>query len=146
MRLLSIKVDILGMNKKIISLLILFILVFPLVSSAASFCPTTGTASTDLPRCINKIYTFSLGAAALLALLMMTLGGYYRMTAAGNAEQASKGTEIIMSSLIGIVLLFGSYLLLRTINPDLVDFKLQSFDLYQTQTQPAAQPSTQPRQ
>lgn len=135
------------MKNKILAILILFMITVPLVSQAAPFCPTTGTASTDLPRCINKIYTFSLGAAALLALLMMTLGGYYRMTSAGNAERASKGTDIIMSSLIGIVLLFGSYLLLRTINPDLVDFKLKSFDVYQTEVQqPTVPPTGQPRQ
>lgn len=113
------------MNKKILGLLIIGITTFPLLSSAATnYCSSAGGEFVALPKCINQIYTISLGAAALLALLMMILGGYYRMTAAGNAEQASKGTEIIMSSLIGIVLLFVAFLLLNTINPDLVNLKV----------------------
>lgn len=83
-----------------------------------------GTDISSLPRCINQIYVWSLGAGALLALLMVVLGGYYYMTAGGNAESASRGKDMIFSAIVGLVLLFGSYLILRTINPDLVEFKL----------------------
>jgi hypothetical protein len=55
---------------------------------------------------------------------MMVIGGYSYMTASGNAEQSGKGVEMIWSSMIGLALLFGAYLLLNTINPDLVNFKL----------------------
>ena len=76
----------------------------------------------DLAIKISQIYAWALGAAALLALLMIILGGYLVMTAQGNAQQATKGKEFIYSAIIGLVLLFSSYLLLRTINPDLVNF------------------------
>jgi hypothetical protein len=71
---------------------------------------------------VNQIYIWSLAAAAILALLMIVVGGYITLTAAGNAERATRGKSYIFSSLIGLILLFGSYILLRTINPDLVDF------------------------
>jgi hypothetical protein len=71
---------------------------------------------------VNQIYIWSLSVAAILALLMIVFGGYITLTSAGNAERASRGKSFILSSLIGLVLLFGSYILLRTINPDLVDF------------------------
>jgi hypothetical protein len=83
-----------------------------------------GTDISSLPRCINQIYIWALGVGALLALLMTVVGGYYYMTAGGNAEQSAKGQEYIWSSIIGLVLLFGAYLILRTINPDLVEFKI----------------------
>ncbi|HTL39776.1 MAG TPA: hypothetical protein VL306_03115, partial [Methylomirabilota bacterium] len=79
---------------------------------------------TALPQCINQVYKWSLGIGALLALLMTVIGGYYYMTSAGNAEQASKGTEMIWGAIIGLVLLFGAYLLLNTINPDFVNLKV----------------------
>ena len=76
----------------------------------------------------------------LLALLMMVIGGYTYMTAAGNAEKTSKGTEMIWSSVIGLALLFGAYLLLNTINPDLVNFNLKSLD-----TLPSSTTTTPPK-
>jgi hypothetical protein len=69
---------------------------------------------------------------------MIVLGGYYIMTAGGNAEQSGKGKEYITSALIGVVILFAAYLLLNEINPDLVNFNLSSLkglNSSQTQTQ-----------
>jgi hypothetical protein len=102
--------------------------------------------ASELPRCVNQIYTWSLGIGALLALLMMIIGGYYYMTASGNAEQASKGTEYIWGAVIGLVILFGAYLLLNTINPDLVNFKAFSNDFQSTNsTQNQTNNPTAPR-
>jgi hypothetical protein len=84
------------------------------------------TRINKLPTLINQIYVWSLGVGALLALLMCVLGGYYYMTSAGNAEQSSKGKEYITSALIGLVIIFTAYLLLREINPDLVNFNVNS--------------------
>ena len=80
------------------------------------------TSPSDLPLCISQVYIWSLGVGALLAFLMMVIGGYNYMTASGNAEQSGKGVEMIWGSIIGLALLFGAYLLLSTINPDLVNF------------------------
>jgi hypothetical protein len=115
-------------------------------ASSSTLLPQTPSASQpvseqqsvtgiQISSTINNIYRISLGAAALLALLMMILGGYYYMTAAGNAERSGKGTDIIMSSLLGIVILFCAYVLLRTINPDLVNLKLKDFKDYTVPTE-----------
>ena len=122
--------------KKIVLLSIIVMIAFaPLLAAAQSTNPCTvsavqGTAdkASALPRCINQIYVWSLGVAVLLALLMIVLGGYYYMTAAGNAEQAAKGKEFITGALIGVVILFCAYLLLNEINPDLVNFNLKSLE------------------
>ena len=113
-----------GVKKLLILLAVIFLIVSPLTVSAAA--PCTIDASRDpasLPVCINQIYTWSLGAAALLGLLMTIVGGYYKMTAAGNADRSGKGDEMIWGAIIGLTILFGAYLLLNTINPDLVNFK-----------------------
>jgi hypothetical protein len=129
-----------GVKKKVFIILLLVILVTPLLALAADNPCTSASISagvkTALPRCVNQIYVWSLGISVILALLMIVLGGYYKMTARGNAEQSTKGTEYIQAALIGIVLLFGAWLLLNEINPDLVNFPLDSFDpLNQTQSQ-----------
>ncbi len=141
--------------KKVLIILFLVLFAAPLLAQAATPCTINRTADkvdvkpSDLPLCVNQIYIWSLGVASLLALLMIVIGGYYYMTSSGNAEQASKGTEMIWSSVIGLALLFGAYLLLSTINPDLVNFENfnKTFNDFNTQSQqpPATQPpATQP--
>lgn len=110
------------MKKFALIAVILFIVpTITLAATAASTNPCSG-ANSNLPRCINQVYIWSMGIAAFLALVMIVLGGYITLTARGNAQQASRGKNFIVSSIAGLILLFGAYILLRTINPDLVDF------------------------
>lgn len=124
------------MKIKIFVILCLILICTPVFAFAATPCnivkdsqgkviPPTGSA---LPQCVNQIYVWSLGVASLLALLMIVIGGYQYMTAAGNADQSKGGLEKIWGAIIGLALLFGAYLLLNTINPDLVDFKTNSIN------------------
>lgn len=116
------------------SLIVMFtvcsLMFVPLIASAQTNpCTMAGVKATadktsTLPRCINQIYKWSLGIGAILALLMTVVGGYYYMTSGGNAEMAAKGQEYIWGAIIGLVLLFAAYLILNTINPDLVNFKI----------------------
>lgn len=119
------------MKTKIILFVLVCALFLPSFVLAANPCSrdainSSSNATSALPRCVNQIYVWSLGVGALLALLMTVIGGYKYMTASGNAEQSSGGVEMMWGAVIGLALLFGSYLLLRTINPDLVNFNLNS--------------------
>lgn len=117
--------------KKYLAVFLLLLILLPNIGAAANAvnaCKgTPAEKSVDiLPRCVNQIYTWSLGAVTLLAMLMMVVGGYQVMTAGGNAEQSTKGKDMIHAAIVGIVLLFVAYILLRTINPSLVNFNLDS--------------------
>lgn len=120
--------------KKTIAIFALVLLIVPVLAFAQTNpCslegnPARGAAATTLPKCVNQIYIWSLGIAVLLALLMIIVGGYYYMTSGGNAEQSAKGKEFITSALIGVVILFCAFLLLNEINPDLVNFNLNSLN------------------
>ena len=90
--------------------------------------PKTGfelicTKTIGLAGCIAKIYLFSLGAGALIALLMVVLAGYRYMTAGGNAEQVSAAKESLEMAFKGLIIIFVGFILLYLINPDLVQFK-----------------------
>jgi ABC-type transport system involved in cytochrome c biogenesis permease subunit len=132
--------------KKFLSLLFLILLFVPFLvfaqTASVNPCsvaaiPASGNRAQALPRCINQIYLWSLGLSALLAVLILIIGGYYYMSSGGNAEQASKGVGMIWSAVIGLGLLFGAYLILNTINPDLVKFPVDSLNNFdQTQTTP----------
>lgn len=110
------------MKIKFIACLLLLALALPQIAFGANPCADQ-SARPSLGKCVNQIYLWALGLSGILAVLMMVLGGYLVMTAGGNAQQSSKGKEYIMSSIVGLGLLFGAYLILNTINPDLVNFK-----------------------
>jgi len=128
--------------KKFIPIILLILIFTPYLAMAQTnpcsigALPSSGNKAEALPKCINQIYVWSLGISALLALLMVVVGGYYYMTSAGNAENATKGVEMIWSAVIGLALLFGAYLLLNTINPDLVKFNTDSFNGLDCATSP----------
>lgn len=79
-------------------------------------------APTDFPGYIVAVYKFGLWTIGISALLMITLGGYIYLTSAGNASQVSKAKGVITDAIVGLILALVSWLLLYTINPDLVKF------------------------
>ncbi|MCX6813991.1 MAG: hypothetical protein NT078_02165 [Candidatus Azambacteria bacterium] len=84
-------------------------------------------AGQELPSYINYLFIFGLGLITILALGQMMLGGIKYILAAGNAATIEDAKETIKQALIGLGLLLVSYLLLRTINPDLVNLRNPSF-------------------
>lgn len=80
-----------------------------------------GRASpTDFGGFIIRLYQFAVGAAGILALGMIVIGAIFRATSAGKPDRIQEGNNMISSALWGLVLLLGSYLILKTINPNLV--------------------------
>ena len=77
----------------------------------------------ELPSYINYLFIFGLGLIAVLALGQMMFGGIQYILAAGNVAKHEEAKDTIQQALLGLGLLLASYLLLRTINPDLVNLK-----------------------
>lgn len=80
-------------------------------------------AGQELPSYINYLFIFGLGLIAFLALGQMMLGGINYILAAGNVAKVEDAKNTIQQALLGLGLLLVSYLLLRTINPDLVNLR-----------------------
>jgi len=79
------------------------------------------------PAYFNYIFNFALGASGILAITMIVLGAVQMMLHAANPSAQSAGKDRIKSALMGLALIFGSWLILYTINPDLVNFS-QAFN------------------
>lgn len=73
---------------------------------------------------LNGLYGFLLTAAAVIAIVMIMVGGLQYTLGAANEEQAKKGKEKIKNSVTGLVLLLCVFLILQTINPQLVFLKI----------------------
>lgn len=72
---------------------------------------------------IANLYTWVLGVGALVALLVLIYGGIVYSTSAGNESRISEAKEWVFGALAGLFILFGSYLILNTLNPELVKLK-----------------------
>lgn len=64
---------------------------------------------------IGYIIQAVLGLIGGISLLMMVYGGFQWLTAAGNEDKIKSGTQTMLWSAIGLVLVFSSYLLVSTI-------------------------------
>ncbi|MES2060078.1 MAG: hypothetical protein V4438_03545 [Patescibacteria group bacterium] len=83
---------------------------------------TVDTNKTDLSTYLGSLYKFGVAAAAGLAVIMVIWGGIEYITAVAG-EGKSGGKERITSAILGLLLALGSYIILNTINPDLLSLK-----------------------
>ena len=73
---------------------------------------------------VPGFYLFALTVGGVLALGAIVYGGILYAASAGDPSKQSEGREWIWSALIGLLLLAGAYIVLYTINPDLVNLTL----------------------
>lgn len=78
----------------------------------------------DLADYLNLVYNWLISIVGIIAAVMMMIGGFQYLTSGGEAGRVKQAKERIGNALIGLVLAFSSYLLLNTINPELVNLKV----------------------
>jgi hypothetical protein len=83
--------------------------------------PTSGELVT-LTQYIRYLYLFGLGAVGIAALGALVIGGFMYMLS-DTVTSKDKAKEYIWGALSGLVLGLAAYLILNTINPDLVKIK-----------------------
>lgn len=78
----------------------------------------------DLADYLNTVYNWLISIVGIVAAVMLMIGGFQYLTSGGEAGRVKQAKERIGNALIGLVLAFSSYLLLNTINPQLVNLKV----------------------
>jgi hypothetical protein len=76
------------------------------------------------PAYVRAIYNFSIGVIGILAVVMIMLGGFRWLLAAGNAQKIAGAKTIIISAIMGMVLVLASYSILYIANPVIKDLDL----------------------
>jgi len=99
--------------------IILTILLSPSLALASSNYAEGSTSA--LPNLISNIFTWSLRIGALIAFGALVFGGLRYIASGGNKQAVTQARSYIGGALLGLALLAGSFLLLQTINPALVD-------------------------
>lgn len=65
-------------------------------------------------------FKFMIGLAGILAVLMLTFAGLTYITARESASQVEKAKSRIWSAIGGLVLIISAWVILNTINPDII--------------------------
>lgn len=115
-------------NNKI--LIILFLLSFPLIIFADDFSLSPpGFTEGETPEFLTLlgwILKAAIFTVSILAMLMIIVGGvqYVLAGSTGNPDKIGDAQSRIMMSIYGILLALSSWLILNTINPDLLKLEL----------------------
>ncbi|MBI4280626.1 D-alanyl-D-alanine carboxypeptidase family protein [Candidatus Uhrbacteria bacterium] len=96
---------------------------FPGVQLSSVFADQANLYVSYLPEYIAAGYSYLVGIAGILAAVMIMYGGTKWIFAGGDSSKITTARETIVHAVIGLVLALGSYLILFSINPDLVKFK-----------------------
>lgn len=72
---------------------------------------------------IAAVYNWAIGVAVTLAMVMVVVGGFQYVVARGNPGAIGAAKDRIANAVIGLVLALGSYTILNTINPQLVQLR-----------------------
>jgi len=73
----------------------------------------TGAEKINIPTHLGNVVNAILGIVGSLALVMFIYGGIIWMTSSGNAEQVTKGKNIVIWATIGLVVIFSAYALVN---------------------------------
>lgn len=72
---------------------------------------------------IQGLYTYGLGIAGILATIVMMFGGVLWLTSQGNSQQVGEAKAWIGGATTGLLLLFCTFLIMNTVNPELTTLK-----------------------
>lgn len=77
-----------------------------------------------LAEYIKNIYNYGVGVAAIVATVVLMIGGFQWVTSGGSGEKVGEAKAWISAALSGLVLIIFSYGLLSIVSPNLVNFKI----------------------
>jgi len=95
----------------------------------------TGPEGTSLASYLNAIFKIGIGLAGVFAVLMLVIAGIEYIGGAGSPSARKDANKRIWNAIFGIMLALGAWLILNTINPELLKTELN--------IQPVAVPATQ---
>lgn len=83
--------------------------------------PSGNVSGSTLADYIKAIYRYGVILGSSLAIIVIMVGGIIWLTSGGSPDRVKNARTYIGGAIAGLVLLLGSYLLLQTINPSLVN-------------------------
>jgi hypothetical protein len=82
----------------------------------------TLSGSATITQYVKAFYDYMVVGASVLAVIFIMIGGFQILYSAGG-EAVGEGRKKITNAILGLVLIFCSYILLQTVNPALVNLQ-----------------------
>jgi len=74
-----------------------------------TYATATGLGTEDVRTTISKVINAFMGLLGIVAVVIILLGGFKWMTAAGNEEKVSDAKKLILSGIIGLIIIMSAY-------------------------------------
>lgn len=87
----------------------------------------------DIGELVKVLYRFAVAIAVIIAVIKIVHAGFIYSVSGGSKEIIQSAKEGIGQALVGLFLLLGSYVLLNTVNPDLVNLRPPVIQRYRSQ-------------
>jgi uncharacterized protein YvpB len=85
-----------------------------------------------IAQCLTGLYGYSLVIGAMFAVMFVIIGGVMFTLSGFNKNYATKGKEMMLGSVFGLIILATSFLILNTINPQILT--LNTFNIETVET------------
>ncbi|MEK7634673.1 MAG: pilin [Patescibacteria group bacterium] len=107
-------------KSKIIFSLIAFYFIFlnfAPITQAAGLVSCSGVNCTfcDLLKTSSNVFDFAVKIVMSLVVIMIIYGGFVIMTAGDSVDKVAQGRKIIQSSIIGVVIVLGAWLIISQV-------------------------------
>jgi hypothetical protein len=86
--------------------------------------PGIGKCVKGFPEYVQALYNLFIGVVGILAVIMIMVGGFQWLLAAGNMQKITGAKTTIISAVMGLVLALTSYTILNLVNPQIIELKL----------------------
>jgi hypothetical protein len=86
----------------------------------------------DFGEYIGVAYKWLVGSGALFAIVMIMISGLQWSLGAASSESIGKAKSRLKNAIIGLVLLMSTYLILATVNPQLLSLQVPKFPMIRT--------------
>ncbi len=73
---------------------------------------------------VKRLYTYLISIAGIVAGIMIVWAGTKWLTSAGSPEKITDAKKKIGNAVLGLILVLGSYVILQTVNPALVELHI----------------------
>jgi hypothetical protein len=113
----------------------------PIIADAACTKGGTCTLNTFIALGVN-VANFILGIVGALTLIMFIYGGFLWILSGGSSESVKKGKDVIVGSVVGLLIVFSSYMIINYITNDVLKAKQENGTNAFTGSAPADNPKT----
>lgn len=95
----------------------------PCSPAVASSCAGSAASVTGLNEYVARVFGFGVTAAGITALAVVVFGAVQYTVSVGSPSGQSDARDRITQAILGLILIFGAFLILKTINPAIVSLK-----------------------